>query len=576
MEGTRSAILGRRRHSVTLRSPHVVWNISPLGDSALLLECGDRVDHAVNDAVHTAARWIRGQELVGCPDLVPAYVSLAVHFDPARWDVESLSARLQPLFTEVGRTTSERGRLVTIPVRYGGEAGPDLMDVSSRCGLSAAAFIERHSAPDYRVMFLGFSPGFAYLGGLDPALVVPRRSSPRRAVPPGSVGIGGTHTGVYPSVTPGGWHLIGRTGERLFDAYAASPSVLQPGDRLRFQPVDQRPDEPRTAVATSKGCAPGFAVEHPGLLSSLQDLGRPGYQHHGVAPGGALDPFSHRVSNWLVGNDAGAATLEITMVGPRLVAQRHMTIALCGATFTATVDGAPLPMWRPVSVAKSAHIVIGTPARGARAYLAVEGGFDVPQVLGSRSTALRDGFGGFSGRALRQGDELPVAEAVSGRQPSGAIRWSVEPTRRDGPVRVLPGPQWELLTPESRQALLGSAFHATPHSDRMGVRLHWPTLALSNTLECLSAGVVSGTIQLPPDGQPIVLLADRQTTGGYPRIGEVISADLNRVGQLRPGDVLRFSLCSTQEARARLQDQAQSLEDLRKAISVRLRDARRS
>ena len=209
------------------RSPRIAWSISPLGDSALLLQCEDRIDAADNEAVHAAARWIRDQGIAGCQDLVPAYASLAVHFDPRLWDVESLSSRLRWLPDEIQQITRQRDRVVTLPVRYGGDQGPDLDDVSSRCGLSPEAFIGRHSASEYRVLFLGFSPGFAYLGGMDPSLAVPRRSSPRRVVPAGSVGIGGAQTGVYPSATPGGWHLIGRTGTRLFVALGEPPCLLQ-------------------------------------------------------------------------------------------------------------------------------------------------------------------------------------------------------------------------------------------------------------------------------------------------------------------------------------------------------------
>jgi KipI family sensor histidine kinase inhibitor len=585
----------------------MVWSLAPIGDSALLVECGQHIDDALNDAVHDVAGWIRGQGFEGCPDVVPAYASLVVHFDPTRWDAESLAARIRPYLNAPTVSTSQHGRLVTLPVHYGGEDGPDLADVAARCGLSAEALVDRHSAPAYRVAFLGFAPGFAYLGGLDPALAVARRDSPRPSVPAGSVGIGGAQTGIYPSATPGGWHLIGRTPLRLFDAHAEPPCLLQPGDRVRFAPMDTTLRQPRRAfpahpreeppqdvqrsldvgggrpqpahaglpegaedvrvdnalridathlsanIAAAHGSPSGFHVEHPGLLSSIQDLGRFGYQHLGIGPGGVLDSVSHRIANWLVGN---------------------VTIALCGADFSAAIDDTPLPLWRPVHLLPGARIVVGSATRGARAYLAVEGGFDVPVVLGSRSTALRDGFGGFEGRALRHGDQLPVmTRPRRGRPLAGVVeqpaRWSVDWPREQGPIRVLAGPHWEALTDASRQAFLTTDFQLTSSSDRMGARLYGPALVLSHPLECISAGVVTGTIQLPPEGQPIVLLADRQTTGGYPRIGEVVSADLHRIAQMRPGDAVCFTLCSLQEARDALERQTRALNLLRRAIDAK-------
>lgn len=531
-----------------MRDPgsHAVWTVSFLGDSALRLDFGERIDQAVNDAVHAAAAWVRALDLPGCVDVVPAYASLTVHFDPSVADVTMLRRELLPRPDGLPATARTSRKTVVIPVRYGGEAGPDLDDVASHAGLSAETVIARHHAAEYRVMCLGFSPGFAYLGGLDPALATPRRATPRESVAAGSVGIGGAQTAVYPSTTPGGWQIIGRTDGPLFDPAAVPPSRLQPGDRVTFTPVEALKTVPPAVITPRSAAAPGLLVERPGLLTTVQDLGRYGYQHLGVSPGGALDALDHRLANLLVGNPEEFATLEITVLGPTLVASRPLQIALCGAPFAFTCDGRPLPLGELIPVQAGARLAIGTAATGARAYLAVAGGFDVPLVMGSRSTALRDRFGGFDGRALRAGDVLPIGTADHARQASDA---GVKRVSASGPVRFVDGPHWESLPDDARQRFLDASFAVSSNSDRMGLRLQGPAIDLALP-ELISSGVATGTIQLPPDGHPIVLLADRQTIGGYPRLGEVIAADLPRLAQLRPGDALRFTRCTLADARA--------------------------
>ena len=218
--------------------------IEPLGDRALLLVLGDTIDAAVNDGVHGLAERLRASALPGVHDLVPAYATLAVHYDPLAWAQAGqaphldLAGEIQRLWREAPPTERPSPRPVEIPVAYGGAWGPDLQAVAEHCGLSAEEVVARHAAVEYRVFMLGFAPGFPYLGGLDPALATPRRSTPRLRVPAGSVGIAGAQTGIYPMATPGGWQIIGRTPLSLFDPAAAEPCLLRPGDRLRFVPVD--------------------------------------------------------------------------------------------------------------------------------------------------------------------------------------------------------------------------------------------------------------------------------------------------------------------------------------------------
>lgn len=218
--------------------------LAPLGDHALLVDWGQRLDPAVNAAVHRLARAVRAAGPPGLREVVPAYASLALHLDPAALGDEGTAlweARIGELLAADAGAAAEPGRVVRIPVRYGGADGPDLAEVAARAGLTPEAYAHRHAAGDYPVYMLGFSPGFPYLGGMDPALAAPRRATPRERVPAGSVGIAGAQTGVYPQDSPGGWQLIGRTDAVLFDPRAAEPALLRPGDRVRFEVLEVRP-----------------------------------------------------------------------------------------------------------------------------------------------------------------------------------------------------------------------------------------------------------------------------------------------------------------------------------------------
>lgn len=309
-------------------------------------------------------------------------------------------------------------------------------------------------------------------------------------------------------------------------------------------------------------------VERPGMLSLLQDGGRYGYQRFGVPVNGAMDEWSHRLGNVLVGNDPESAALEITLNGPTVRFSQDTLIAVTGADIAVTVGGAPLPMYRAVMVRHDVPVAFGHCRRGARAYLAVRGGFAPEAVLGSRSTNMRAKFGGVEGRALRAGDRVAVASPyremlplarmmvqsamswVAAPQPAGALGCATG----DGgeTVRFLPGPQWERFTPAARKAFEQGAFTVSNQSDRMGYRLEGSALALTSPLEMVSEAVSFGTVQVPPGGAPIVLMADRQSVGGYPKIAYVISADLPLLAQAMPGMALRFRAVTAEAAQREL------------------------
>lgn len=321
-----------------------------------------------------------------------------------------------------------------------------------------------------------------------------------------------------------------------------------------------------------------------GLQTTVQDLGRPATQRQGVPAGGAMDRIALRVGNVLVGNDEGAAALEATLIGPTLAFDHPTLVAITGADLGATVDHEPLPAWHCALVQAGATMRFGAPARGCRAYVAIAGGIDVPVVFGSRSTYLRAEFGGLEGRALRAGDTLAlgtpsplsqrIAASLEGEQPVCIARWSIGPGVRpryaaDVLVHLVPGAHTSALSEQSRDRLFSTQFRVSASSDRMGYRLDGPPLSLSSRIELLSEAVAFGTVQLPPGGAPIILMADRQTTGGYPRIGEVASADLPLVAQLKPGDHIRFRPISLRDAQRLYLAREQELAEARLAIALR-------
>jgi biotin-dependent carboxylase-like uncharacterized protein len=308
-----------------------------------------------------------------------------------------------------------------------------------------------------------------------------------------------------------------------------------------------------------------------GLQTSVQDLGRTGWRHLGVGVAGALDAYSLRVANLLVGNAASATALEIALQGPKLRLRSAARIAITGADIDAHADGVALPGWRPVDLPAGCELTLGACRRGARAYLAFAGGLHVEPVLGSAATDLRAGFGGLDGRTLAKGDVLASARAPRVDVDAPAIaRWWISPEpdldfNRDAVVRVLPGR--DALAAGS--ALNAHSWRATAQSNRQGVRLEGKALALADARERVSEPVAPGTVQLPPDGQPIVLLGEAQTIGGYPRIGHVIAADLPKLAQLRPGDVLHFLPVDAREAHALACAQRHRLARIALAIGQR-------
>lgn len=563
------------------------FDIAPLGDRAVVVRFGDRIDPAITDFVLAAWRRIARAKPEGVIDLVPAYTTLTVHYDWRRMPQATLEmpwqwliGQLQALLTEPGGTDASSMRIVHIPVCYEGDYAPDLADVARAVGLSPADVVRRHSAADYRVAFLGFRPGFPYLLGLDPALAVPRLATPRLRIPAGSVGLGGAQTGIYPAAGAGGWRLIGRSPMRLFDIDREPPAMLAPGDRVRFVPIDAAEFERLAHEAAAQGmennsaaASAAFDVLSPGIHSSLQDGGRPGWRHLGITAAGASDTVALDIANALVGNPPATPVIEMTLRGPTLRLHAALTLALTGTGMVAFADDEPVPFARPVDIAAGVRLSFKSTGAGARAWLAIAGGLDVSRWLGSASADVGSGV---FGRTLKAGDRFALATARSPKQRTSerlirASTWWVEAAADiDEPMilRFVPDADAD---PDLPGELAGHVWRASTAADRTGVRLEGPALAVGANARRISFGVLHGTIQIPPDGQPILLGPDGQTVGGYPVAGHIIEADLPRLAQLKPGDALWLQPLALEEARAARQAQAALLGRLHVAISGRLR-----
>ncbi|MFP3462238.1 5-oxoprolinase/urea amidolyase family protein [Arthrobacter globiformis] len=460
----------------------------------------------------------------------------------------------------------QAGGLVVIDTVYDGE---DLAEVGQLTGLGADGVIAAHTGQVWTVAFAGFAPGFGYMVGENQSLEVPRRSSPRTAVPAGSVALAGNYSAVYPRKSPGGWQLIGRTGAKMWDLDRPEPALASPGHRVQFRAVrdvvqmagheGRRPDTEKNGSQAVPATTSGLRVLAPGIHSLIEDLGRQGHSALGVSAAGALDRASLRRANRLVGNAPSAAAIETVAGGLRVQAVGDQVVAVAGAPSALTVvtpsassdeEGGDtddrqrtVPVAAPFALLDGEILTIGVPDAGFRSYVAVRGGVDVPAVLGSRSTDTMSGIGP---KPLAAGQLLPSGSAAE----SGVVGSpEIQPDYPSGGVTVLdivPGPRADWFDQAALDSLCAQDWTVKPESNRVGMRLQGTPLERSRTGELPSEGTVAGAIQMPPEGLPVLFLADHPITGGYPVIGVVVDHQLDLAAQVPIGGSLRFRIAPKQ------------------------------
>ncbi|WP_309103028.1 urea amidolyase family protein [Microbacterium sp.] len=527
-------------------------------DRALLVEAAD-----LDEAMRFNLAWAG---VAGVEELIPGARTVLVRFDPLRVAASDLATVLEGTTVETGHVP--HAREVTIPVRYDGE---DLDDVSASLGVSVDEVIARHLAADWRVAFSGFAPGFGYAVSSDPLFEVPRRPSPRTRVPAGSVALAGAFTGVYPRESPGGWQLIGRTDAVMWDIDRDPPALLSPGTLVRFERAmaaavtgsisgpagtSRIPDDPARSGRVDGGHARDGA-DHRGsgtprtievVRSSLQllvqDAGRPGHAALGVSASGAADRTAMRDANRAVGNSDGAAVLE-SVGGMVLRFHGAEVAAVTGAVGSLALtdrDGVTrdIPPGVPFALADGDELALGHPDRGLRYVIAVRGGIIASPALGS---VAADTLAGLGPAPLAAGDRVAIGDP---RAAPRAVDPHALPRALPAPgetvaLEITLGPRDGWFTDRALRVLVDQDWEVTPRSDRVGIRLAGAApLERSVSGELPSEGAVTGAIQVPPDGQPVLFLQDHPLTGGYPVIGAVTDRFLDLAGQLPPGVRIRF------------------------------------
>lgn len=500
---------------------------------------------------HALATSVRAAAWEGVEEVVVGYRSVTLVANPRQVDPDQLCGALASLAPAPG--AQRRSRRVEVPVAFD---GPDIEEVARLAGTEVRHLVEALTDCDLEAAFLGFAPGFAYLVGLPEFLqAIPRRATPRAVVERGSVALGGGFAAIYPSRSPGGWRVVGRTNLEMFDPETPPYALVQPGDVVRLVESDlPRRDDQRESEDAGRAVlrvrAPRNArVERAGALSLVEDGGRRGLAALGVPRSGAADPVSMRLANRLVGNPDETAVIELTAFGPslRFGAAAHACVV---GDVEVSVDERSVPANTVVPLEPGQLLSVGRVTSGLRAYLALDGGVEVPEVLGSRSTDVLSGLGI---GPLRLGDEIGIG------QPQRARGWldGTSPSLEKRTLRLTLGPE-EFDGPQI-QKLVGSSREVGVESDRVGLRLIGDAVE-PRAWGIESRAVVTGAVQVPPDGNPIVLLCDHATVGGYPVVGTVITADLGALGQLSPGDAVRFEVVSYEEARAALAEEERALD----------------
>lgn len=522
-----------------------------VGRSAMLVQCPD-----ISDVLALHAALLKAP-LPNQLELIPAATTVLVRFRSrlTRRAAHEAAEALRTLRGEADAAT-ESGT-VEIPVLYRGE---DLEDVAEHLGITPEAVIDRHAHQEWTAAFSGFSPGFAYLVPADArpeaSLTVPRRASPRTKVPAGSVALAGDFSAVYPSDSPGGWQLIGTTDTPVWDLDREVPALITPGTHVRFSPTRETVElqESRPAAPPEPGEDAALRIDAPGLSTIVQDAGRSGHIDWGVSPSGWADPEAARSANRLVGNEAAASVLENTAGGLALTALKDTVLAVTGARAEVSVAGETarrIPNDRPFAMLAGERLSIGPTSRGLRVYVAARGGFEVAPVLGSAAT---DTLARLGPPSLTRGSAVHL-----GPQPHHAVvpelpSVPLPETEAVNDIPVSPGPRSGWFTPESLDAMAGFTWQVTQESNRVGVRLaprddseeESPLIRTQEAQdrELPSEGIVAGSIQVPPNGNPVIFMADHPVTGGYPVIGVVEPEHLRLLAQAPPGTAIRLLLDS--------------------------------
>ncbi len=567
------------------------YHIYPLGETAVTIAFDAVIDEAVNHYVTALQHHLNSLELKWVKDIIPAYHTLGVVYDQYAFKHRQSSvfnlvnALLEEAIETCNWQLHTTNKIIEIPVCYHPSLGIDIEELAVTKNLSIDEVIAIHASKTYHVFAIGFLPGFAYMGSVDERIAMPRKAQPRTNINKGAVGIAGEQTGIYPLNSPGGWNIIGQTPLAMFDAFNETPSLLKQGDSVRFKQVSLHEFYVLASLIkkTSKQkqtTATGLEIIKHGIADSIQDLGRVGYQHLGINPNGVMDMVAAKTANFLAGNKADEAVIELHFPASSFRFNCSALIALSGADFDAAVDGKPVTINKPVLVAKDAVLQFRKNKNGARCYLAVHGGFAIKQWLNSYSTNVKANVGGHCGRLLKKGDSIgfkqqPGLFNLPANKSLVRLPWSAAVDyfyTASNVIRCVTANEYVFLNDVSKDCFPVSQYKITLQSDRMGYRLQGTPLLMQTPVSLLSTAVTKGTIQLLPNGQLIVLMSDHQTMGGYPRVAHVVQADIAKLAQMQPHQHIQFQFISHAEAEILSFKQQQYLLSIQNACIFKLQD----
>lgn len=566
------------------------YHIYPLGETAVTIAFEAIISEPINDLVIALYQHLQVQSIKDVKDIIPAYHTVTLIFDSSILkQVDDVFKTMKQLATNAIESCNWQQTIehqtVEIPVCYDTAFGLDIVTMAADKGISIDELIQRHISRQYRIYCIGFLPGFAYMGNVDDVLATPRRQAPRTVVKAGSVGIAGVQTGVYPLQSPAGWNIIGETPLPLFDANRAEPVLLKMGNIVQFKPISLsdflvKKNKPTEVKPSPVITANSITILKQGIADTVQDLGRFGHQQFGINPTGAMDVVAAKVANFLVGNAATEAVFELHFPASVLQFNEDALIALSGADFNAMINDEPIPINTPIIVAAGSILKFMKLASGARCYLAVSGGLVEKKWLGSYSTNLKANAGGYFGRLLQKGDVINICpnlqlKAYLEDKSTTVMPWQADVAelyKNVNNIEIIAGNEHSFLTEASVDLLTASSFVITAKSDRMGYQLHGIPLQLQQPLSLISTAVIRGTVQLLPNGELIVLMADHQTIGGYPRVAQVAQVAMPKLAQMQAHQRLIFTLITHEQAVQMLRLQQQHLLHIQNACIFKLKE----
>jgi len=547
-----------------------MMHCTPLGDHSLLIDFSESKNPLKE--IHGLSKLLFTNKPAWAAEIVPGLSTLIIQLNytdqaPKRVREQAIKD-LEKIGTQLKKQRNikvVKNQIHQIQVCYHPDLALDLKQIAQACGLSIEESIKLHKKNIYTADILGFMPGFAYFSGLNPKLNLPRLTSPRPSVPKGSVAIAELQTAIYPRPTPGGWNLIGRSPNVLFNVHKEPPGLFMPGDEMHIQEIslDQfnqldatnHAAEMILPLSTPKKNQASIEIKQSGTFTTIQDQPRSGLSHWGVGPGGASDLDALELANALVGNALHTAALEITATGPSLLFSEDTCVAWVGATCSGIVNGKRIPGNRPVWIAKGSTLQFSPLNPGLRSVLAIGGGMHLPTILGSKGSHISADIGP---KRLKKGDILFLENPQAALQspylrdlcqvnalpcfPKWQVRSPCLPAQKVTPIYCLPGPHLSFLSIKDREIFWSTIWKVSNQSNRMGIRLESDFQIKKVLPNIPSQAIAFGTVQFPPSQEPIVMLSEHQTTGGYPRLAEVIKADRAKLAQVKPGNHVQFEV----------------------------------